>query len=108
MSEIPLEMDVKKLSDLRDDGVDIMLIDVREEHEHAIANKGSVFIPLGQLPLRAAELPKDKWIVVHCHHGGRSMKAVEWLRQNGFPQSTNVAGGIDHWSLKIDPTVARY
>jgi rhodanese-related sulfurtransferase len=47
-------------------------------------------------------------IVVHCHHGGRSLRVATWLRQQGFPQAQSMAGGIDQWSQEIDPTVPRY
>jgi adenylyltransferase/sulfurtransferase len=56
----------------------------------------------------AKELPRDKPILIHCHHGGRSMQATQWLRRNGNDRVANVAGGIDAWSQAIDPSVPRY
>ena len=53
-------------------------------------------------------LPKDKHLLIHCHHGGRSLRVTEYLRINGYSAVSNVAGGIDAWSLVIDPTVPRY
>lgn len=109
MTDVPLEINVQQVRELQTAGDSFFLLDVREESEFAKAKiEGSKLIPLGQLPTRANELPKDTWIVVHCHHGGRSMRAVQWLRSNGFPRSTNVAGGIDAWSALIDPKVVRY
>ena len=59
---------------------------------------------------RAAELEphKNGEIVVHCHHGGRSLRVVNWLRQQGYAHAINMAGGIDQWSQVIDPSVPRY
>lgn len=105
----PLEIDVKTLKSMQDRGDDFILLDVREPGEHAAAAiQGSTLIPLGTLPQRVTELAKGKRIVVHCHHGGRSMRATTWLRQNGFDQASNLAGGIDAWALEIDGKVPRY
>lgn len=85
------------------------LLDVREPHEFETAKiEGSVLIPLGQLPQRIAEIPQDRPIIVHCHHGGRSARAVQYLLAHGFEDVRNMAGGIEAWSLQIDPGVARY
>jgi rhodanese-related sulfurtransferase len=51
---------------------------------------------------------KDKSIIVHCHHGGRSLRMVLWMRKNGFLNCLNMAGGIDAWSIEIDPEVPQY
>ncbi len=75
-----------------------MLIDVREPAEHAAASiKGALLIPLGTLPDRLGELPKDREIYVHCKSGGRSAKAVAFLTDHGFTGVKNVGGGIDAW-----------
>lgn len=109
MTDAPIEISVQELNELQKKGEKFFLLDVREESEVAKAKiTGSALIPLGQLQNRANELPQDTWLVVHCHHGGRSMRAVQWLRANGFPKATNVAGGIDAWSCAIDKNVARY
>ncbi len=85
-----------------------VLLDVREESEREICQLPSnVHIPLGQLVQRAAELPHDQPIVVYCHHGGRSARAVQWLREQGF-DATNLSGGIDAWAVQIDPAMQRY
>lgn len=106
---MPLEIDVAQLKAMIDAGENFMLLDVREKDEFTRAKiDGSKLIPLGALPSRVSEVTKDVPLVVHCHHGGRSMKAVNWLRQNGFTKATNLAGGIDAWSVKIDNSVARY
>jgi rhodanese-related sulfurtransferase len=67
-----------------------------------------IAIPLGELAKRVGELPRDKALAVMCHHGGRSAQATAWLRNQGFDQATNVAGGIDAWARSVDPTVSRY
>ncbi len=65
---------------------------------------------MSELPARVGELAEtlSKPLVVHCHHGGRSLRVANWLRTQGFPQAQSLAGGIDQWSLEIDPTVPRY
>jgi rhodanese-related sulfurtransferase len=92
-------------------GEDFLLLDVRQPAEYEIASlPGAVLIPLGELSGRLSELEpyRDKRIVVHCHHGGRSMNAVRGLRQLGFSGAQNLAGGIDLWSQSVDPQVPRY
>jgi rhodanese-related sulfurtransferase len=86
-----------------------ILLDVREvdEYNHCKID-GSILIPLGQLPMRYHELPKDRPIVVHCHHGGRSARAVQFLMEKGLTCVHNLAGGIDLWSLQVDSGVPRY
>jgi rhodanese-related sulfurtransferase len=61
-----------------------------------------------ELPERYSELEKSEEIVVYCHHGNRSARAVDFLRRMGFENTRNLAGGINAWSLEIDPSVPRY
>jgi adenylyltransferase/sulfurtransferase len=90
-------------------GEPIAVVDVREAFERELAVlPGDLWIPLRDLPRRAGELPADRPIVVYCHVGGRSERAVDFLRRNGRPRSFNLAGGIDAWSVRVDPAVARY
>lgn len=103
------EMTVKELKALRDTKAPHVLIDVRQPDEYELCRiEGSLLIPLAELPRRLDELPQDKDIVVHCHHGGRSAQAVRFLREHGFASAKNLAGGIDAWSEEIDSKVARY
>ncbi|MGA7987201.1 MAG: rhodanese-like domain-containing protein [Candidatus Dormiibacterota bacterium] len=75
-----------------------VLVDVRERSEYAEARiPGSVLIPLAELPSRMGEIPADKDVYVHCRMGGRSARAVEYLRAFGRPNAFNVSGGIDAW-----------
>ena len=108
MSNVP-SITVEQLRDMLASGAPPFVLDVREPHENEICKlPGSALIPLGSLPQRLGEVPKDKTIVVHCHHGGRSSRAVAWLLQQGYANVFNLSGGIHAWSLKIDPEVKTY
>lgn len=105
------QISVQDLKNKLDKKEDILLLDVREDFEYKIANiKGSRLIPLSQIEIRLSELEayKGKTVVAHCHHGGRSQRALEFLESKGFRNLHNVTGGIDEWSLQIDPAVPRY
>ena len=104
-----VEINIDQFKEMRDNGDDFVLVDVREYHEYDIANiEGSVLIPLGEVADRLDELNPDDEIVVHCHHGGRSMKATQYLIDQGFKNVKNLAGGIDAWAEKYDPDMPRY
>jgi adenylyltransferase/sulfurtransferase len=105
------ETSVAELQAARARGEELLLLDVREPSEHARARiEGARLIPLGQLETRLAELEgwRSRRIVVHCHHGPRSAHACALLRERGFERVENLAGGIDAWSLSVDPGVPRY
>ena len=92
-----------------DAGREILLLDVREQHEQEITEiEGSRLIPLGQLPDRLGEVADHTEIVTYCHHGGRSLKAVEILRAAGFSKVRSLRGGIDAWAVNVDPEMPRY
>lgn len=108
---VPLEIDCRAVKAKRDAGESFLFLDCREPDEHATAHiAGTTLIPMSQLPDRIGELEphRDAAIIVHCHHGGRSLRVTNWLRNQGFSHVTNMAGGIDDWSVQIDPTVPRY
>jgi len=84
------------------------VLDVREPHEYQIANLGGYLIPLGDLPKRVNELDSSREIVAHCKMGGRSARAVAFLKQAGFTKIHNLAGGITAWSDRVDPKVPKY
>jgi rhodanese-related sulfurtransferase len=111
MSEThPLELSVEETQRLLNatPGA-VVLIDVREPHEVELCRiTGATLIPMRQIPEQVATLPRDKHLLIHCHHGGRSLRVTQFLRANGFTAVSNVAGGIDAWSLTIDPSVPRY
>lgn len=88
-----------------------LLLDVREAEELAIAAlPGAVHIPLGDLPGRIGELAdwREREVLALCHHGVRSAMACRFLREAGFAAVRNVSGGIDAWSLRVDPGCPRY
>lgn len=85
-----------------------VLLDVRTEEEVRTARiEPSLHVPLAELPERVVELPEDAAIVTLCHHGVRSLKAAQLLREQGFT-ARSLAGGIDLWSQSVDPSVPRY
>jgi len=103
------ETDVTELKRKIDAKEDFYLLDVREPNEFQIGRiPGSTLIPLGEVPQRVNEIPRDKEIVVHCKMGGRSAKAAAFLRQQGYTNVKNLKGGITDWSDKIDPSVPKY
>jgi adenylyltransferase/sulfurtransferase len=102
------EMQVEELKRRLDSGEDIYVLDVREPHEYQIANIGGHLIPLGDLPNRVNELDTSREIVAHCKSGGRSAKAVTFLRQAGFKKVHNLAGGITAWAERVDPKMPKY
>jgi len=88
---------------------DLLVIDVREPHEYEITHiEGAVLIPLGELPDRLNELDGHREIVTHCHHGARSLKALEILKAAGFSKVRSLRGGIDAWAVNVDPSLPRY
>lgn len=92
-------------------GEPMTLLDVRERSEVERARiDGAIWIPLGELKARMHELDpvRDKPIIVHCHLGGRSTKAVRLLLEHGFSTAENFDGGIEAWSLTVDASVPRY
>jgi adenylyltransferase/sulfurtransferase len=102
------EMQVEELKRRLDAGEDIFVLDVREPHEYQICNLGGHLIPLGDLPKRVNELDTSREIVAHCKMGGRSAKAVQFLRQAGFTKVKNLTGGITAWADRVDPKMPKY
>jgi rhodanese-related sulfurtransferase len=103
------QIDVTRLRDLIAAGTEIDLVDVREPWEVEICRiADSRAIPLGELQQRSRELSTERPMVMICHHGMRSFHATLWLRQNGFDNAVNLAGGIDAWAREIEPAMARY
>jgi len=87
-----------------DRGEAIVLLDVREPEEIAIAPfPGALHVPMGDIPVRLGELDPDaEWVVV-CHHGIRSAQVAMYLARMDFERVSNLSGGIDAWSLTADP-----
>lgn len=87
----------------------LVLLDVREPEELAICRiMGALHIPMRDVPARVGELDRSKELVVFCHTGYRSMNVANWLKQQGFANVKNLAGGIDAWSTDVDTTIPRY
>ena len=92
-----------------DRGEKLILVDVREPHEHAICRiDGAVLIPMRTIPANLQKLDGDEDVVCFCHHGMRSLDVANWLRAQGVATAKSMAGGIDRWSLEVDPRVPRY
>jgi rhodanese-related sulfurtransferase len=97
------------LADKRDAGEEFFLLDVREQSEADFCKiEGSTLIPLGQIPMRFNEIPKNQPIIAYCHHGRRSDQALQFLKSQGFTDVLNLLGGIDAWSVDVDGDVPRY
>jgi adenylyltransferase/sulfurtransferase len=106
----PDEVSVQEMRKaLKDPSLGIKVIDVREPDEHQIAHIAGVpLIPLGTLPQRFTELDPNQTIYIHCKSGMRSLKAVSYLKEQGFKYVKSVKGGISAWSDEIDPGVPKY
>ncbi len=102
------EMTVQELKGRIDRQTAPLLLDVRQEEEHAFVNIGGTLIPLNDLPQRFGELDPSKEWVVYCRSGSRSANAVRFLEQRGFTNVKNLRGGILAWSDSIDPSKPRY
>lgn len=87
----------------------LLLLDVRENEERAAAViQPSIHIPMYEVPERLAEIPRDREVIVYCHHGSRSEMVVGFLEGEGYARVTNLSGGIDAWSAQVDRKVPRY
>lgn len=88
---------------------DVTLVDVREARELAVASvDGALHIPMGDVPARLGELDRERPLVVMCHAGGRSRRVAQFLLGQGFEHVFNLRGGIDAWSVEVDPRIPRY
>jgi len=113
MSEaLPLEITPQDVKRRVEAGEWLTLIDVREPPEFQTARiAGAELIPMRTVPAELQRLDAaadDSTLVVFCHHGVRSLNVVNWLREQGVASCQSMAGGIDRWSLEIDPSVPRY
>ncbi len=109
MTDDDAEMTVVELKASLAAGDDVWLLDVREPWEYSTVRlDGATLIPLGDLASRVHEVPRDANVVVYCHHGMRSARAVSMLRHGGWDRVRNLSGGIDRWSVEADPRTPRY
>lgn len=111
MSQLPYEISPAEAQQKVAAG-EAVLIDVREELEYQLCRiDGAELIPMNTIPQhlqRLDGLADEKLLVVHCHHGMRSLNVVNWLRQQGVANCVSMAGGIDLWSTQVDPSVPKY
>ena len=108
---MPREMTASDLAMRLKDGKPILLVDVREDWERGIAHlPGDLHVPLHSFVARAGEIvaPAGGEVVVYCHAGVRSWSAAQYLEHLGLKDVVSLAGGIDAWSVEVDPSVARY
>jgi adenylyltransferase/sulfurtransferase len=102
------QLSVHDLKRRLDAGDDLFILDVREPFEYQIANIGGKLIPQNDVPQRLGEIDRNREIVVQCKSGRRSQRIAEYLKESGYSNVVNLAGGILAWSDQIDPTVPKY
>lgn len=102
------EITVQELKNLIDTKAPVLILDVRNPDEYALCNLGGQLIPMSELPTRLSELNPEQQIVIHCHAGGRSKRATEFLMTQGFKNVANLKGGITAWATEIDPSMPKY
>jgi rhodanese-related sulfurtransferase len=104
-----LQISAKEVSERIARGDKLFLLDVREHWEYELSRiAGATLIPLGTLPANLNTLLDADNVICYCHHGVRSLDAAVWLRQQGVESAKSMAGGIERWSVEIDPRVPRY
>lgn len=105
----PEALQPEELKLLLTEGVDLAIVDVREDWEIKICSfSGSINLPLRNLVQNLHCIPEDRPIVTICHHGVRSRQAAVLLKENGFKSVANLARGVDGWSREVDPAMAIY
>lgn len=98
LENLPISVDAATVEQLRQRD-DVVILDVREDSEYNDGHiPGATLVPLGQIPNRLAEIPKDKTVIAVCRSGNRSNQATDFLRQQGFDNVHNMAGGMNAWS----------
>lgn len=109
---LPLEIAPQDVQGRLQAGEKLALIDVREPHEFQQARiEGAELVPMRSVPAELTRLEAQADaapLIVFCHHGVRSLNVVHWLREQGVAACQSMAGGIDRWSLEIDPSIPRY
>lgn len=104
-----LEIKPADVKERLDRGESLVLVDVREQWEYDVCRiEGARLVPLGSLAASLNTLPDVDEVICYCHHGLRSLDAAAWLRFQGFAKAKSLAGGIERWSVEIDPRVPRY
>ncbi|MDA0999880.1 MAG: rhodanese-like domain-containing protein [bacterium] len=106
---VPFEIAPLALKARLDAGEEMILLDVREAEELALARiEGALHIPMEDVPSRTVEIDEEIPIVVICHLGQRSAMVTHFLRGRDFENVMNLRGGIEAWAREVDPSVGRY
>ena len=111
MSVTPIEIDCQSVKAKLDASENFLFLDCREADEYeTVSINGATLLPMSELQDRVGELDcrQADQIVIHCHHGGRSLRVANWLRKQGFANAQSMAGGIDQWACEIEPGMGRY
>jgi rhodanese-related sulfurtransferase len=104
-----IQITAKEVNERIGRGDKLLLVDVREPWEYELCRiSGAKLIPLGTLLANLNTLLDAADVICYCHRGMRSLDAAAWLRQQGVESAKSMAGGIDQWSVEIDPQVPRY
>jgi rhodanese-related sulfurtransferase len=104
-----MQISAKEVNERVGRGDKLLLVDVREQWEYDLSKiPGAKLIPLGALPASLNTLLDADEVICYCHHGMRSLDAVVWLRQQGVENAKSMAGGIERWSVEVDPQIPRY
>ncbi|MEQ1946213.1 MAG: rhodanese-like domain-containing protein [Bryobacteraceae bacterium] len=111
-TNLPLETTAVDVQHRMSAGEPLILIDVRERDEFAINRlQGAELMPMREVPANLQELEAkagEATLIIFCHHGVRSLNVAHWLRKEGVAKCQSMTGGIDAWSLTVDPSVPRY
>ncbi len=110
-SSVPVEVTCAQVKARLNAGDNFVLLDCREPNEYqTVSISQAKLLPMSEIQNRLTELESHRGddIVIHCHHGGRSLRVANWLRQQGFSKAQSMAGGIDQWAVEIDPSLPRY
>jgi rhodanese-related sulfurtransferase len=104
-----MQISAKEVNERLGRGDKLLLVDVREQWEYDLSKiPGAKLIPLGALPANLNTLRAADEVICYCHHGMRSLDAAVWLRQQGVESAKSMAGGLERWSVEVDPQVPRY
>ncbi|MEP3482705.1 MAG: rhodanese-like domain-containing protein [Fuerstiella sp.] len=106
-----VEIDCQSVKAMLDAGEDFVFLDCREQSEYdTVKIEGASLLPMSEIQTRVGEIEKHKnsKMVIHCHHGGRSLNVAMWLKGQGFENVSSMTGGIDVWAQEIDSTLPRY
>ena len=108
---VPIEITCAQVKARLDAGDTFVFLDCREPDEHkTVSIATATLLPMSEIQNRVTELDaqREADVIIHCHHGGRSLRVANWLRQQGFAKAQSMSGGIDQWAIEIDPSLPRY